>query len=72
MSFVYLHGRRATLETRPALRTHRFKSASLLDSQLATLEEPGEDERCVWAHIDLPVDRLVDGVVRNLSRNGGS
>lgn len=41
--FVYLQVGRAVLHQRLQQRQH-FMPASLLDSQLATLEEPGEDE----------------------------
>ncbi|MGV9411776.1 gluconokinase [Nocardia sp. NPDC003693] len=40
LMFVYLHGTRADLERRTAHRDHAFMPAALLDSQLATLEEP--------------------------------
>jgi len=38
--FVYLKGDRATLASRLAARAGHYMPASLLDSQLATLEEP--------------------------------
>lgn len=38
--FLYLDGNRNTLETRLRLRSDHFMPASLLDSQLATLELP--------------------------------
>lgn len=37
---VYLHGSRELLASRLAKRKHRYMPASLLDSQLATLEPP--------------------------------
>ena len=39
--FVYLHGSFELLERRLRLRQHRYMPASLLGSQLATLEPPG-------------------------------
>ena len=43
--FVYLAGSRALLGERMAQRREHFMPASLLESQLAILEEPGPDER---------------------------
>jgi len=43
--FVYLAGSRALLAERMAQRREHFMPASLLESQLAILEEPGPDER---------------------------
>lgn len=42
--FIYLRGPRATIAERLEGRRGHFMPASLLDSQLATLEEPGADE----------------------------
>jgi gluconokinase len=46
--FVYLAGSRALLAERMAQRHGHFMPPSLLESQLATLEEPAADERA-WA-----------------------
>lgn len=43
-AFVYLHGTRDLLAGRMAARQDHYMPASLLDSQLATLEEPALDE----------------------------
>ena len=43
--FVHLHGSRELLAARMAARTDHFMPASLLDSQLATLEPLTPDER---------------------------
>ena len=40
--FVYLHGDRETIAARLAMRHHRYMPATLLDSQLATLEMPAD------------------------------
>ena len=45
--FVYLAGSRALLAERMAQRPEHFMPASLLESQLAILEEPSPDEH-VW------------------------
>jgi gluconokinase len=44
VDFVYLKVSRAELEARVAHRPGHFMPASLLDSQLEALEEPGDDE----------------------------
>lgn len=40
--FVYLRGDRETIAARLAARRHRYMPATLLDSQFATLEVPGD------------------------------
>lgn len=44
LTLVSLHGTPELLSARLAARHHEFMPASLLESQLATLEEPGPDE----------------------------
>ena len=65
VQLVLLTGRKELLGERAAARTHRYMPASLLDSQLATLEplEPGSG----W-EIDVtpPVDEIVDELVLRL------
>ena len=51
VTFLYLRGQRDTLLQRMADRPGHFMPVSLLDSQLATLEPPGADERHVVADI---------------------
>jgi carbohydrate kinase (thermoresistant glucokinase family) len=48
---VYLKGDRALIRRRLEARRNHFMPASLLDSQLAVLEEPGADERPVVVDI---------------------
>ncbi len=45
--FVHLHGSRELLLSRMQHRPGHFMPASLLDSQLATLEAPGPDENAI-------------------------
>lgn len=59
VAFVFLDGSRETLEKRMGERKGHFMPASLLDSQLATLERPGDDERVLRLDIDQPVGLLV-------------
>ena len=47
LRFVFLRGERALIAERLARRRGHFMPPSLLDSQLATLEEPSPDEN-VW------------------------
>ncbi|MBC7739828.1 MAG: gluconokinase, partial [Candidatus Saccharibacteria bacterium] len=52
VTFLYLRGQRDTLLQPMATRPGHFMPVSLLDSQLATLEPPGADERHVVADIE--------------------
>src|ERR1700710_2573473 len=47
VEFVYLAASKARLEDRVENRPEHFMPASLLDSQLATLEVPTDDEPCI-------------------------
>jgi len=49
--FVHLHGSRALLSQRLLQRKGHYMPASLLDSQLRTLETPGADEHAL--HLDI-------------------
>ncbi|MEM0896008.1 MAG: gluconokinase [Verrucomicrobiota bacterium] len=49
--FVVMHGDRAILDNRVTNRSHEYMPASLLDSQLATLEIPVKPER--FLHVDI-------------------
>lgn len=57
--FVHLDGSREVLERRQAGRRGHFMPASLLDSQLATLEPLAPDEDGFAIDIDQPVDAIV-------------
>lgn len=59
LCFVHLHGERAELERRMAQRSGHYMPASLLQSQLDTLEPPGADESAVTLDIAQPPDVLV-------------
>jgi gluconokinase len=60
---VYLQGDEPLLAARLAARTDHFMPASLLSSQLATLEEPAASERPIVVSAALPVARIVDTVM---------
>ena len=73
--FVYLNGSRETLAGRLAARKGHFMPASLLDSQLATLEPPTPDEPgIVPVSLEPPVEVVVataiDGVAAQIGIPG--
>ena len=61
--FVHLTGAPELLASRADARTDHFMPASLLESQLATLEPLGDDE----AGIDVTVDRAPDVLVAEIA-----
>jgi carbohydrate kinase (thermoresistant glucokinase family) len=63
---LYLHGDIETIAARLAARKGHFMPASLLDSQLATLEEPDPDEHPIYADVGRPVDDIIAEIVRHL------
>ncbi len=60
--FVHLHGSRELLLSRMTHRPGHFMPASLLDSQLATLETPGADENAIPVNCAEPLQSGVDRV----------
>jgi carbohydrate kinase (thermoresistant glucokinase family) len=54
LRFVHLHGSAELLRTRMQARSGHYMPASLLDSQLATLEPPGADEDAVTLDVAPP------------------
>jgi gluconokinase len=63
---VYLKGSRSLIAKRLAQRRDHFMPASLLDSQIAALEEPGPDEPAITVDIDAPVNDVVNDIVRRI------
>jgi gluconokinase len=61
--FVLLDGSREEIAARLTARTCHYMPASLLDSQLATLERPGADEGAVTLPCAWPVERLCEAVL---------
>jgi gluconokinase len=59
---VYLQGTRDQLAERLAARTGHYMPAGLLDSQLATLEEPTAAEQPLVVTIDQPVEAIVTAI----------
>lgn len=62
--FVYLHAPRALLAERLGHRSGHFFDPTLLDSQLATLEEPSREE-ALWVDVGLPPAEAIEGVIRS-------
>ena len=58
--FVHLDGSREILEQRLGARSGHFMPATLLDSQLATLEPLGTDEPGVVIDIDQSIAQIID------------
>jgi carbohydrate kinase (thermoresistant glucokinase family) len=70
--FVYLDASPALLAERLRHRDAHFFPATLLDTQLETLEEPGQAEPAPVLAVDAsqPVDALVDAIVASLPAAG--
>lgn len=66
LRLVYLHGGRDLLAERMGHRDH-FMPVALLDSQLATLEEPGPDEAALSYDVVRPVEEIVADAAARLS-----
>jgi gluconokinase len=64
---VYLHGEKAVIAARLAERKEHLMPRSLLDSQLAVLEEPDPDEELIRVEIDRLVGDIVAEIVRELN-----
>jgi gluconokinase len=63
---VYLRGDRALIAERLAAREGYFMPASLLDSQLAILEEPDPDEHSIHVDAGRPMQEVVADILREL------
>ena len=70
--FVYLKGDYALLLERLRSRHGHFADEKILASQLATLEEPGSEERedTVAVSIDHRPDEIVSTIIAKLKANG--
>lgn len=65
--FLVLDGSRETLFRRMSARTDHYMPPSLLDSQLADLERPADDEPALVLSIEQDVDSLVDEALAALA-----
>lgn len=63
---LYLHASREVLVERMRWRKHHFMPLSLLDSQLATLEEPGPDENPIVIEAEQPAEQMTRDVLEKL------
>jgi gluconokinase len=66
VALVYLKGSRELIGARMAARQHHFMPPALLDSQFATLEEPGEDERPLVVPVEMWKDEIERVVLAKL------
>jgi gluconokinase len=65
--FVFLEASRETLAARLKSRRDHFMPASLLDSQLRTLEGPVAGENAIRVSVEPPLDEVVANVVAALA-----
>lgn len=65
---VHLHGDRDELARRLAARVGHYMPATLLQSQLDTLEPPADAEHALCLDIGLPPEQQVAAVLRHLDR----
>jgi carbohydrate kinase (thermoresistant glucokinase family) len=65
---LYLKASRAVLQDRVAHRPDHFMPASLLDSQLATLEEPVVEEHAIVISVDGPKAESIEAAVKGILR----
>ncbi len=66
VTFIHLTGSREIIAERMAKRTRHFMPLTLLDSQFATLESPGDDEDAIVIDIDQPIDVIVQSAASQL------
>lgn len=69
VKFVHLHGSREVLQQRIANRKGHFMPASLLDSQLATLEMPTPDEHAITIDINQSTDEILKAAIAFLHKD---
>ncbi len=67
LAFVFLRGSRDLLIGRMQQRRGHFMPASLLESQLATLEDPSGEAGVVTVDIDAPLEAIVAASLERLS-----
>lgn len=68
LRFVHLHGSADLLRARMQARSNHYMPASLLDSQLATLEPPGPDEDAVTLDVAPPGSVVLQSALAWLQR----
>lgn len=70
LHLVHLHGSREVLAARSAQREGHYMPLSLLDSQIATLEAPGEDENVLTFDVTQAPQEIVQQTVVALTGSG--
>lgn len=60
---VYLKGSKQLISDRMARRKNHFMPTALLESQFATLEEPGPAEKPIVVNVALPPNRLAEQII---------
>jgi gluconokinase len=63
---VFLEGTQTLIAKRLAARKGHFMPPGLLDSQFRTLEPPQPGERPITVSIDVPVETIIDDIIRQL------
>ncbi len=71
VGLVYLRGTKAVIADRMASRTGHYMPAALLESQLATLEEPGPDEQPIVVDVEATPEAIVREVIARVKIEGG-
>ena len=66
LRWVYLWGAADLLRERLSGRKHAFMPETLLDSQLATLEEPGADEHALKIDVALAPEEIIAHAIAGL------
>jgi carbohydrate kinase (thermoresistant glucokinase family) len=66
VAVVFLRGPKGLIAGRLSGRRNHFMPPGLLESQIATLEPPGDDERPIAVDASLPPKRIVDAVVARI------
>ena len=64
---IYLRGDKALITRRQAARHNHFMPATLVDSQFATLEEPGPEEHPLTVSIAAKPHAIVDHIITSLA-----
>jgi gluconokinase len=68
-ALMYLRGSKALIGDRMKARKDHFMPPALLDSQFATLEEPGPDEHPIVVDIGGPLEAVIQEAVRQLKEH---
>jgi carbohydrate kinase (thermoresistant glucokinase family) len=63
---IYMRGARTLIADRMKARKDHFMPPALLDSQFATLEEPGPDEHPIVLDIGPPPEAIIQDAIRRL------